>query len=110
MTGLGGLRSFPASRLRRAHLAGRNDGLVRVQPLNDRAPRFADLLDKGRGRPGLRRAAAERVDRPPARRRRVSGRNQLPPQPRRHAPQAGSQAQGRCGGRQGKRVKTGVSP
>jgi hypothetical protein len=31
--------------LRRAHLAGRDDGLVRVQPLIDRAPRFADLLD-----------------------------------------------------------------
>ena len=30
----------------RAHLAGRDDGLVRVQPLIDRAPRFADLLDK----------------------------------------------------------------
>ena len=29
----------------RAHLAGRDDGLVRVQPLIDRAPRFADLLD-----------------------------------------------------------------
>jgi hypothetical protein len=28
-----------------AHLAGRNDGLVRVRPLLDRAPRFADLLD-----------------------------------------------------------------
>lgn len=29
----------------RAHLAGRDDGLVRVKPLIDRAPRFADLLD-----------------------------------------------------------------
>jgi putative transposase len=28
-----------------AHLSGRDDGLVRVQPLLDRAPRFADLLD-----------------------------------------------------------------
>ena len=28
-----------------ALLAGRDDGLVRVQPLLDRAPRFADLLD-----------------------------------------------------------------
>jgi hypothetical protein len=28
-----------------AHLAGRDDGLVRVQPLIDRAPRFADLLE-----------------------------------------------------------------
>jgi len=28
-----------------AHLAGRDDGLVRVQPLIDRAPRSADLLD-----------------------------------------------------------------
>jgi len=29
----------------RAHLAGRDDGLVRVRPLIDRAPRFADLLE-----------------------------------------------------------------
>jgi putative transposase len=29
----------------RAHLAGRDDGLVRVQPLLDRAPRFADFLE-----------------------------------------------------------------
>ena len=29
----------------RAHLAGRDDGLVSVKPLLDRAPRFADLLD-----------------------------------------------------------------
>ncbi len=29
----------------RAHLAGRDDGLVTVRPLLDRAPRFADLLD-----------------------------------------------------------------
>jgi putative transposase len=29
----------------RAYLAGRDDGLVRVRPLLDRAPRFADLLD-----------------------------------------------------------------
>ena len=29
----------------RAHLAGRDDGLVRVKPLLDRAPRFADLLE-----------------------------------------------------------------
>ncbi|MBV8104748.1 MAG: transposase, partial [Hyphomicrobiales bacterium] len=29
----------------RAHLAGRDDGLVRVKPLIDRAPDFADLLD-----------------------------------------------------------------
>ena len=28
-----------------AHLAGRDDGLVSVRPLLDRAPRFADLLD-----------------------------------------------------------------
>ncbi len=28
-----------------AHLAGRDDGLVRAPPLIDRAPRFADLLD-----------------------------------------------------------------
>ena len=48
----------------------------------------------------------ERVDRPPARRRRVPRRNQLPPQPRRHTPQAGTQAQGRCRGRRGKRVVT----
>ena len=29
----------------RAHLAGRDDALVRVKPLLDRAPRFADLLE-----------------------------------------------------------------
>ena len=29
----------------RAHLAGRDDGLVKVKPLLDRAPRFADLLE-----------------------------------------------------------------
>src|SRR5208337_2131964 len=29
----------------RAHLAGRDDGLVSVRPLIDRAPRFADLLE-----------------------------------------------------------------
>src|SRR5574337_2139850 len=29
----------------RAHLAGRDDALVRVKPLIDRAPHFADLLD-----------------------------------------------------------------
>ena len=29
----------------RAHLAGRDDGLVRVKPLLDRAPRFADLIE-----------------------------------------------------------------
>ncbi len=28
-----------------AHLAGRDDGLVRVKPLIDRAPRFADLIE-----------------------------------------------------------------
>ncbi len=28
-----------------AHLAGRDDGLVRVKPLRDRAPHFADLID-----------------------------------------------------------------
>ena len=28
-----------------AHLAGRDDGLVRVKPLLDRAPRFVDLLE-----------------------------------------------------------------
>ncbi len=44
-----------------AHPAGRDDALMRVQVLIDRAPRFADLLDTGRGRPGLRPAAAERV-------------------------------------------------
>ncbi len=37
----------------------------------------------------LRRAAAERVDRPPARQRSVSRRNQPPPQPRRHPPASG---------------------
>ena len=52
----------------RAHLAGRDGGLVTVRPLIARAPRFADLLDTGRGRPRVHRAAAERVDRPPARR------------------------------------------
>ena len=36
--------------------------------------------------------------------------NQPPPQPRRHAPQAKTQAQGRCRGRRGKRVKMNVSP
>src|SRR5271157_1667930 len=29
----------------RAHLAGRDDGLVRVKPLLDRAPHFVDLLE-----------------------------------------------------------------
>ena len=29
----------------RAHLAGRDDGLVAVKPLLDRAPRFADLVE-----------------------------------------------------------------
>jgi len=29
----------------RAHLAGRDDGLVSVRPLLDRAPRFADLVE-----------------------------------------------------------------
>ncbi len=29
----------------RAHLAGRDDGLVRVKPLLDRAPHFADLIE-----------------------------------------------------------------
>ncbi len=29
----------------RAHLAGRDDGLVNVRPLLDRAPRFADLIE-----------------------------------------------------------------
>lgn len=43
-------------------MAGRNDGFVRVQPVIDRAPRSSDYLDKERGRPGLRRAAAERVN------------------------------------------------
>ncbi len=37
----------------RAHLAGRDDGLVRVQPLIDRAPRFPDLLDTDAGNPGF---------------------------------------------------------
>src|SRR5271166_3450132 len=41
---------------------------------------------------------------PPARRPRVSGRNQPPPQPRRHAPQAGTQTQGRYRGPRGKRL------
>ena len=30
----------------RAHLQGRDDGLVEVRPLLERAPRFADLLDE----------------------------------------------------------------
>ncbi|HZZ59932.1 MAG TPA: hypothetical protein VFE63_01995 [Roseiarcus sp.] len=29
----------------RAHLAGRDDGLVHIGPIIDRAPRFADLLE-----------------------------------------------------------------
>ncbi len=29
----------------RAHLAGRDDALVDVRPLLERAPRFADLID-----------------------------------------------------------------
>ena len=53
---------------------------ARAKPLIARALRFADLLDIGRGRPGLRRAAAE-----PGRPRRVCRRNHPPPQPRRHA-------------------------
>ena len=57
---------------------------------------------QGRGRPGLRRAAAGRVERPPARRRGVSRRNQPPPQPHRHAPHAG-----RRRGRRGRRGKDG---
>ena len=45
-------RSFLVSRAQewphssvRAHLAGRDDGLVSVRPLLDRAPRFADLIE-----------------------------------------------------------------
>ncbi len=49
-----------------ALLAGRDDGLVRVQPLLDRALRFADLLDTDPDDPALRGAAAKRNDRPPA--------------------------------------------
>jgi putative transposase len=37
----------------RAHLAGRDDGRATVLPLLDRAPRFADLLDTGRGCPAF---------------------------------------------------------
>ena len=37
-------RDWPHSTVR-AHLAGRDDGLVEVRPLLDRAPNFADLLD-----------------------------------------------------------------
>ena len=36
----------------RAHLAGRDDGLVSVRPLLDRAPRFADLVESRTRRPG----------------------------------------------------------
>jgi putative transposase len=49
----------------RAHLCGRDDGLVDVKPLLDRAPRFADLLDGDPDDPGfaaLRRA--ELIGRP----------------------------------------------
>ena len=37
----------------RAHLAGRDDGLVEVRPLLDRAPNFADLLDGDPDDPGF---------------------------------------------------------
>ena len=50
----------------RAHLAGRDDGLVRVKPLLDRAPHFADLI-RGRARRGRLRpdqARAELIGRP----------------------------------------------
>ncbi len=50
----------------RAHLAGRDDGLVDVKPLLDMAPRFADLLDSGRDEAAftaLRRS--ELIGRPP---------------------------------------------
>jgi len=75
---------------------------ARAKPLIARALRFADLLDIGRGRPGLRRAAAE-----PGRPRRVCRRNHPPPQPRRHAA-SGDGSPRAMSGRQ--RVKTGVSP
>ena len=57
-------RDWPHSSVR-AHLSGRDDGLVCVRPLIDRAPRFADLLDGDADAPefaALRRS--ERIGRP----------------------------------------------
>ena len=51
----------------RAHLAGRDDGLVRVKPLLDRAPRFADLLEGEPDAAAFRPHQAQRADRPAAR-------------------------------------------
>ena len=49
----------------RAHLSGRDDALVDVRPLLDRASSFADLLDTSPTIPASFRAPPQRTDRPP---------------------------------------------
>jgi putative transposase len=99
---------WPHSSLR-AHLAGRDDGLVEVRPLLERAPRFADLIEAGPdeaafmalrrneiigrplGSPAFLETLARQLGRPVA------------PAKRGRKPKAD-------GGRGGKKGKTGASP
>ena len=94
----------------RAHLAGRDDGLVSVRPLLDRAPRFIDLLEREADQEAfapLRRS--ELIGRPLGSAAFVAGiekrlgRSLAPGKRGRKTRKEGAVAEGN-------RVKTGVSP
>ncbi len=101
-------RDWPYSSVR-AHLAGRDDALVSVRPLLDRAPRFVDLIKRQPDMPLSGRCGAPNGSAAPSRGG-VCRRHRETPRPLAGAGQTRPQAAQKGAVAEDKQGKTGVSP